>query len=209
MVVPEPGEVAAPGPPLHLGLPEEGLSHQAGLITKVEVRAVALAKLRLRPGQVLWDVGAGCGSVGLEASLLVPGGKVFAVERHPERAAQIAANRDKFGVRNLEVVCGPAPVSLAQLPDPQRVFVGGGGPEVGAIVTEALRRLTPGGRVVVTAALLETLETATSVLTAAGWDVEVVHLQVSRSYPLAGGTALQALNPVWIITGSWRAEPGL
>jgi precorrin-6Y C5,15-methyltransferase (decarboxylating) len=145
--------------------------------------------------------------VGLEASLLIPGGKIFAVERHPERAAQIAANRDKFGVHNLDIVCAPAPVCLAQLPDPHRVFVGGGGPEVGAIIQEALRRLAPGGRVVVTAALLETLAAARNVLELAGWEVEVVQLQVSRSYPLAGGTALQALNPVWIITGFSREEP--
>ncbi len=201
VVVPEPGEVISSGPQLHLGLPEEVLVHQAGLITKAEVRAVVLAKLRLLPGQVMWDVGAGCGSVSLEASLLVPGGKIYAVERHPERAAQITANRDKFGVHNLEVVCAPAPVCLAQLPDPQRVFVGGGGPEVGAIVREAIRRLTPGGRVVITAALLETLEAGRNVLAEAGWEVEVVQLQVSRSHPLAGGTALQALNPVWIVTG--------
>ncbi|MDP1762204.1 MAG: bifunctional cobalt-precorrin-7 (C(5))-methyltransferase/cobalt-precorrin-6B (C(15))-methyltransferase, partial [Deltaproteobacteria bacterium] len=125
------------------------------------------------------------------------------VERHPERAAQIAANRDHFGVDNLEVVCAPAPLGLAPLPDPHRVFVGGGGPEIGAIVQEAVRRLAPGGRVVVTAALLETLEAARTVLEQAGWEVEVVQLQVSRSHPLAGGTALQALNPVWIVTGSW------
>lgn len=208
VVLPEPGEVVSPGPQLHVGLPEEVLVHQAGLITKSEVRAVVLAKLRLLPGQVMWDVGAGCGSVGLEASLLVPGGKIYAVERHPERAAQIAANRDKFEVHNLEVVCGTGPLCLAQLPDPQRVFVGGGGPEVGAIVREALRRLTPGGRVVITAALLETLEAARNVLAEAGWEAEIVHLQVSRSYPLAGGTALQALNPVWIVTGFLREGPG-
>jgi precorrin-6Y C5,15-methyltransferase (decarboxylating) len=177
------------GPPaatLHLGLPEAALDHQAGLITKAEVRAVVLAKLKLLPGQVLWDVGAGCGSVGLEASLLIPGGKIFAVERHPERAAQIAANRDHFGVDNLEVVCAPAPVGLAQLPDPHRVFVGGGGPEIGAIIQEAVRRLAPGGRVVVTAALLETLETARTVLEAAGWEVEVVQVQVSCPTPGRG-----------------------
>jgi precorrin-6Y C5,15-methyltransferase (decarboxylating) len=202
VVVPEPGELVSTGPQLHLGLSEEVLAHQAGLITKSEVRAVVLAKLRLLDGQVMWDVGAGCGSVSLEASLLVPGGKIYAVERHPERAAQIAANRDKFGVHNLEVVCAPAPVCLAQLPDPQRVFVGGGGPEVGAIVREAMRRLTAAGRVVVTAALLETLEAARNVLAEAGWEVEVVQLQVNRSHPLAGGTALQALNPVWIVTGA-------
>lgn len=205
----EPGEAVSPKPQLHLGLPEEVLVHQAGLITKTEVRAVVLAKLRLLPGQVLWDVGAGCGSVGLEASLLIPDGKIFAVERHPERAAQIAANRDRFGVSNLEIVCAPAPVCLAKLPDPQRVFVGGGGPEVAAIVREAMRRLLPGGRMVITAALLETLETARNVLTEAGWEVEVIHLQVSRSHPLAGGIALQALNPVWIITSYLGERPGL
>ena len=206
VVVPEPG-AAAPRWRLHLGLPEAALVHQAGLITKAEVRAVVLAKLQLFPGLVLWDVGGGAGSVGLEASLLMPGGKIFAVERHPERAGQIAANRDRFGVDNLEVVCAPAPVGLASLPDPHRVFVGGGGPEIGAIIQEALRRLAPGGRVVVTAALLETLEAARTALEQAAWEVEVVQVQVSRSYPLAGGTALQALNPVWIITGSLKGEP--
>jgi precorrin-6Y C5,15-methyltransferase (decarboxylating) len=100
-------------------------------------------------------------------------------------------------------------VCLAALPDPQRVFVGGGGPEVGAIVREAIRRLLPGGRVVITAALLETLETARTVLTEAGWDVEVVQLQVSRLYSLSGGAALQALNPVWIVTGYLAKGPGL
>ncbi len=209
VALPEQGEVVAPGPKLHMGLPEEVLTHQAGLITKSEVRAVVLAKLRLLPGQVLWDVGAGCGSVGVEASLLIPDGKIFAVERHPERAAHIAANRDRFGVPNLEIVCAPAPVCLAGLPDPQRIFVGGGGPEVGAIVREAMRRLLPGGRVVITAALLETLETVRNVLTEAGWEVEVVQLQVSRSHTLGGGTALQALNPVWIITGYLEKGLGL
>jgi precorrin-6B C5,15-methyltransferase / cobalt-precorrin-6B C5,C15-methyltransferase len=208
VVVPEPGEASPLRPQLHLGLPEEALAHQAGLITKSEVRAVALAKLALGPGQVLWDVGAGGGSVGLEASLLLPGGKIFAVERHPERAAQIIANRDKFGVDNLEVVCAPAPLGLAPLPDPHRVFVGGGGPEVGAIIQEAVRRLAPEGRVVVTAVLLETLAAAQTALEQAGWEVEVVQVQVSRSRPLAGGTSLQALNPVWIVTGWFEGRAG-
>jgi precorrin-6Y C5,15-methyltransferase (decarboxylating) len=208
VVVPEPGEVTDRRPPLHLGLPEEALVHEAGLITKAEVRAVVLAKLRLLPGQVMWDVGAGCGSVGLEASLLTPGGKIFAVERHPERAAQIAANRNRFGVADLEVVCGQAPECLKDLPDPQRVFVGGGGPRVDAIIQEALRCLGPEGRVVVTAALLETLEAVRTLLEQAGWEVEVVQLQVNRSHPLAGGMAFKALNPVWIITGWLREGPG-
>ncbi len=208
VVVLEPVEVGLARPPLHLGLPEAALAHQAGLITKAEVRAVVLAKLALGPGQVLWDVGAGCGSVGLEASLLLPGGKIFAVERHPERAAQIATNRNRFGVDNLKVVSSQAPECLANLPTPHRVFLGGGGLTVNAIIQETVRRLAPGGRVVITAALLETLTAARKALEQAGWEVEVVQIQVSRSHPLAGGTALQALNPVWIITGFAKAEPG-
>ena len=91
------------------------------------MRAAILASLRLHPGQVLWDIGAGSGSVGLEASLLLAGGRIVAVEKNPQRAAQISANRDKFGVANLDVVCGEAPACLAGLPAPHRVFIGGGG----------------------------------------------------------------------------------
>jgi precorrin-6Y C5,15-methyltransferase (decarboxylating) len=199
---PERLSAAPPGPsPLHLGLAEEELSHEAGLITKSEVRAVVLAKLALHPGQVLWDVGAGCGSVSLEASLLLPGGRILAVERDPGRAEQIRANREKFGVANLEVVEGRAPECLAALPDPQRVFVGGGGRQLGDILQAAMARLAPGGKVVLTAALLETLETARQILSEAGWPLQVVHLQVSRSRPLGEGAYFKALNPVWIISG--------
>jgi precorrin-6Y C5,15-methyltransferase (decarboxylating) len=186
---------------LHLGLPEEDLAHQRGLITKAEVRAVVLAKLELYPGLVLWDVGAGCGSVGLEASLLLPGGKIIAVEQNQERAAQIRANRERFRVKNLEVVCSHAPGCLADLPTPQRVFIGGGGRDLRDILREVLGRLDPAGRVVLTATLLETLETARRVLSEAGWNMEVIQLQVSRSQPLAGRTFMQALNPVWMVTG--------
>jgi len=203
MVVILPGTetAAARVDPLHLGLPEEALAHQAGLITKAEVRAVVLARLALHPGLTLWDVGAGCGSVGLEASLLIPGGQIIAVEQDEARAAQVRANAAKFGVQNLRVVCGRAPECLASLPAPQRVFVGGGGQNVKEILTEVMGHLERGGRLVLAATLLETLETARSVLMQAGWEVDLIQLQVSRSKPLAGGIYMQALNPVWIITG--------
>jgi precorrin-6Y C5,15-methyltransferase (decarboxylating) len=201
VVLPAMEELSLEKERLHLGLAEELLEHQRGLITKAEVRAVVLAKLELYPGLILWDVGAGCGSVGLEASLLMPGGRVIAVEQDQGRAAQIRANGDKFGVGHLSVVCGQAPGCLAELPDPQRVFIGGGGQDLPAILKEVLGRVDQEGRVVLTATLLETLDTARAVLTAAGWEMEVVQLQLSRSRPLAGGIFMQALNPVWIVTG--------
>ncbi|MGC2434134.1 MAG: precorrin-6y C5,15-methyltransferase (decarboxylating) subunit CbiE [Desulfobaccales bacterium] len=191
---------------LHLGLPEEALARQGGLITKAEVRAVVLAKLALTPGLTLWDLGAGCGSVSLEASLLLPGGRIIAVEQDRDRAAQIRANRAKFGVTNLEVVCGRAPACLVDLPVPQRVFIGGGGRDLGEILPAVLGRLEPGdGRVVLTATLLNTLERARGVLAAAGWQMEVTLLQVSRSRPLADGAYMQAQNPVWIVLG-WAGD---
>jgi len=154
---------------------------------------------------VLWDVGAGCGSVGLEASLLLPGGRILAVEQDAERAGQIRANGAKFGVGNLEVVCGHAPECLSDLPGPQRVFIGGGGRDLADILKTVLDRLEGQGRVVLTATLLETLDRAREVLSQGGWAMEVVQLQVSRSRPLAGGIFLQALNPVWIVAG-WKGE---
>jgi len=201
VILPETAKQAEDTVPLHLGLPEEAYARQGGLITKAEVRAVVLAKLELYPGLTLWDVGAGCGSVGLEASLLLPGGKIIAVEQDPERADQIRANREKFGVSNLEVVCGHAPECLVNLPAPQRVFFGGGGRDLPEMLPEVLGRLDRCGRLVLTAARLETLETARSVLSRLGWQVEVTQIQVSRSRPLAGGIFMQALNPMWIVTG--------
>jgi precorrin-6Y C5,15-methyltransferase (decarboxylating) len=195
---------AGPGrSPLHLGLPEEAVDHERGLITKAEVRAVALAKLRLLPGHILWDVGAGSGSVGLEAGLLLPGGTVYAIEKEPDRVARLEANRAKFGAAHLVVVCGRAPHCLAGLPEPQRVFIGGGGEDFDAILTAALDRLAPDGRLVVSAALLATVETARRVLAASGWHCEIVQLQVSRSQTLGADCYLKALNPVWIISG-WQ-----
>ncbi len=188
-------------PVLHLGMPEEAYSPERGLITKAEVRAVALAKLQLFPGQVLWDVGAGSGSVGLEASLLLGSGRILSIEKNPERAAQIAANRNKFMVYDLEVICGQAPECLADLPAPDRVFIGGGGKDMADILREALRRLRPQGLVVITATLLETLEEARRVLLQENWLVDIVQLQVSRAQPLSEGSYFKALNPVWIVTG--------
>jgi len=201
VILPGTEAAAARVAPLHLGLPEEALAHENGLITKAEVRAVVLARLALFPGLTLWDVGAGCGSVGLEASLLIPGGQIIAVEQDEGRAAQVRANAAKFGVQNLRVVCGRAPECLASLPAPQRVFLGGGGRNMKEILAEVMGRLERGGRVVLTVTLLETLETARSVLTQSGWEVDLTQLQVSRSQPLAGATFMQALNPVWIVTG--------
>jgi precorrin-6B C5,15-methyltransferase / cobalt-precorrin-6B C5,C15-methyltransferase len=147
-------------------------------------------------------VGAGCGSVGLEASLLLPGGRVIAVEQQPERARQIMINKSRFGVGNMEVICGSAPDCLVDLDRPDRVFIGGGGRGLARILEAVLDRLGTRGRVVVTATLLTTLHTASDILQSRGWEAEICQVQVSRSRNLGGSAFLQALNPVWIIAAS-------
>jgi precorrin-6Y C5,15-methyltransferase (decarboxylating) len=187
---------------LHLGLPETSLEHEAGLITKTEIRAVVLAKLQLRPGLVLWDVGAGCGSLGLEASLLVPGGQVLAVEQEAPRVQQIRENIRRYGVSNMEVICGMAPDCLADLPQPDRVFIGGGGKGLPRILESVLPRLHSHDRLVLTATLLTTLHTASEILQGQGWEVEICQVQICRSRSLGDSAYLRALNPVWIIAAS-------
>jgi len=188
-------------PVLHLGLPESALSRDGGLITKREVRAVSLARLHLMPRQVLWDLGAGSGAVAIEASLLMPGGRIWAVEKDPRRAAQIRANRDRFGVDRLEVVEAVLPAGLDTLADPDRVFIGGGGAALAEIAAAVCRRLGQGGVVVINTVLVDSLHAAVRCLKDHGLSVDVSQVQVNRSRPLAGSERLEALNPVWIIRG--------
>lgn len=187
---------------LHLGMDEAAYEHENNLITKAEVRAVALAKLRLGPGMTLWDIGAGSGSLGIEASLLLPGGAVIALEQDPARVKMIKANRARYGVGLLEVIQGRAPEALAGLPAPDRVFIGGGGQGLGGIIKAAAAALAPGGIIVVSAVLLQSMETARAALAAAGLAVGETMLQISRSAPVAGQAMLKALNPIWLIRGA-------
>lgn len=195
-------------PPLRLGLPEASYDHDQGLITKAEVRAVTLAKLQLGPGMTLWDVGAGSGSLGLEASLLMPGGRIVALEQKPGRVAMIKANRRKFGVGMLEIVRGTAPAALRDLPDPHRVFVGGGGRDLADIIQNAAERLQPGGIIVVNAVLLESMATARASLRQAGLALDQALVQISHGSPVAGQTMMKALNPVWLLRGRMIAKNG-
>ena len=188
--------------PLTLGAPDEAFEHEAGLITKSEVRSVALGLLALRPEYTLWDLGAGCGSVSLEACLLLTRGRVAAVEQKAERAQQIRANRQRFGLAHLEVVQAKLPDGLDQLPDPDRIFIGGGGEALEEIISKGAARLKPGGVMVVSLVRLAGLDTARRALPAAGLDPAETMVQISRGAPLGGDQYMKALNPVWLVTGT-------
>ena len=172
-----------------------------GLMTKREVRIQLLADLELPAAGVLWDVGAGVGSVGLEALRLRPGLAGCLVEQRGGSAALIAANAERLGVRPAGIHEGRAPEALAQLPDPDRVLIGGGGRERGAVLAAVLQRLRPGGVVVIPLATLEALAELRPLLEQAGCRVAVAQHQAWRGAPLADGTRLAPLNPVLVLKG--------
>lgn len=184
-------EVAA-GPALAWGRPEHAFAHRDAMITKAEVRAVALGKLGLPPAGVVWDVGAGSGSVAVECALLCPALRVIGVERDAGSAERVRANAVAHGVR-VEVVEGEAPAVLDGLPDPDRAFVGGGGLDV---LDAVLARLVPGGRVVAAFAAVDRAAGAAARLG------HLVQVGVSRASVLPdGGLRLAAENPVFLAWG--------
>lgn len=179
-------------------LPEEAFAHRDSMITKFEVRALALARLGPRPGDLVWDVGAGSGSVAVECARL--GAAVTAVEKAADGVERIRANAAAHGV-DVHVVHGTAPDALDQLDDPDAVFVGGGGRELPEIVRVCARRARR--TVVVAMAALDRVPAVRTALTEAGFDCDGVLLQSSRLAPLPGDvTRLAATNPVFLLWGA-------
>ena len=170
-----------------------------GLITKREVRATALGLLGLGEADVVWDIGAGSGSVGLEAARLCPEGSVYAVEKNTKDCANIETNRSRFGVTNHRLHQGQALEALADWPDPDAVFVGGSGGELEGILEQAWTRLRPAGRLVVSVIALENLQRTTDWLEGRCIDWELSQIQISRSRPVLDMHRLEALSPVWLI----------
>jgi precorrin-6Y C5,15-methyltransferase (decarboxylating) CbiT subunit len=182
------------------GIPDDFFIRGKVPMTKEEIRAVTIAKARLAPGQVVWDVGAGTGSLSVEAALQVPGGVVYAVERNPEGLALKERNAIVFGLDNLELIRGEAPESLAGLPAPDRVIVGGSGGRLEEIITVIHRRLRPGGRVVLNAVTLETAASAVRILKELFGAVDVVQVSVARTVTAGGSHLMKGLNPVMVIS---------
>ncbi len=172
---------------------------ERGLITKLEARAVSLAKLRLAPDAVVWDIGAGSGAVGIEAARLARDGHVYAIEKNAADAAIARDNAARLAASNYTLLEGRAPAGLGAWPDPDAVFVGGSGGELTGLVALCLARLKPGGRLVMNFVTLENLATATAALAAAGAAWEATMLSAARSQPILDMHRLAAQNPVWIV----------
>lgn len=170
-------------------------------MTKSEIRSVSLSKLQLRPADIVYDIGAGTGSVSIEMALQVYEGSVYAVEFNEEALGLIRRNAEQFGAWNLEVVEGKAPEALESLPAPDRAFIGGSKGNLAQIM-ELLVEKNPKIRVVVNAITLETMTEALEQFRKLGFgDIDIVQIFAAHGKTAGGYHMMQGQNPVFIISG--------
>ena len=173
-----------------------------GLLTPAEVRSMALAEMGLQIGSVVWDVGAGSGSVGLEAARIAREGRVYAIEMDPDDHRLIIANAERFAVNNLHAVLGRAPEAWADLPDPDAIYVGGSGRDVSMLVEEAWKRLKAGGRLVTSCNSIENLAAVHTMLRARSSDAAYWLVTIARGIEQLDRIRFESLNPIFLIAAT-------
>ena len=176
-----------------------------GLLTPAEVRSMALAEMSLTPTSVVWDVGAGSGSVGLEAARIAPQGTVHAIEMDPDDHQLIRENARLFGVANLNPVLGRAPEAWEAIPDPDAIYVGGSGREASMLVERAWERLKPGGRLVTACNSIENLAAVHALLRSRSGDAAYWMVNVARGVEQLDRIRFEAINPTFLIAAT---KPG-
>lgn len=183
-----------------LGLPDQAFFREDGIpMTKQEIRAVSLSKLRLFPGAVIYDIGAGSGSVAIECKLLIPDAEVYAIEREAQAARLIRRNSERWGVK-LHIIEGSAPACLTSLPLADRIFVGGSGGYILDILSSCDRLLQENGRIVINAVSLNTVEAARRFFMENNYIYEIIQVQIAAHQSKGGAEFWQARNPVTIIS---------
>ena len=189
-----------------MGIADDLYATAKKLITKQEVRAVTLAKLQLQNDLILWDIGAGSGSVSIEAGNLMPNGKVFALEKNSQYLGFIRENIRKFSAGNVMLIEACAPEGIDDLPDPDRVFIGGSGGMLEDIIEAVDKRLKPEGMIVLNAVTLDTLTKAVEFLEDHGYTVEVCCVNVANTRALTEYKMFESHNPVYIIAAGKGGE---
>ena len=186
-----------------LGIEDEAFIRGKVPMTKQEIRVLTMVKARISPTDVVWDVGAGTGSMSVEAALLANHGQVYAIERNSEGVSLIEKNKEKFGVRNLTVVEGEAPDALKGLPDCNAAIIGGSGSHLSDIIDEISARLKKGGRVVINCITIQTLASALDYLRTHEGDFsyEAIQVQINRLQEVGAYDMAKAINPIYIVTG--------
>lgn len=171
-----------------------------GLLTPSEIRAMALAEMDLGPASIVWDIGAGSGSVAVEAAQIAASGTIYAIEMDPDDHQLIIENARRFSVTNLVPVLGRAPEAWSNLPDPDSVFIGGSGRGICRLVEAAYQRLRKGGRLVATMSSIDNLAETHHLLHAHGMDVKVWMVNIARGNYQLERIRFQALNPTFVVS---------
>jgi len=178
-----------------MGLPDEAFSTNANQITKREIRLLVLGEMNVQPKEVVWDIGAGSGSVSIEVALQRPTATIYSAEKRELLYNHLTENIQKFSVSNIDPVLGLAPEICADWPDPDVIFIGGSGGNLAEIITVAQSRLRQGGRFVATFVTLENLLTIRTLMP----DAICYQAQIGRGKPIGEMMRLEAQNPVFIV----------
>lgn len=173
-------------------------------ITKEEVRTIQISKARLRPGQTVYDIGCGSGSISIEAALQIEDtGKVIAIDYDDNAIELTKKNIKKFGVTNITVIFGNAKEKIFELEDADVIFIGGTGGDTQDIVEQCQNKLKSGGRLVIGIILIETLYAVLQILDRLDFDsVDITQVTISKSRKTSTGTMMLARNPVTIISAT-------
>ncbi len=188
-----------------LGLKDEffhSFADRPGLMTKRETRLQILAELELSNEQTIWDIGSGTGSVSIEIARLSPSSRIYSIEKTDMGITLINKNIQTFSLSNVHIVHGSAPDVLEDLPNPDRIFIGGSGGKLEEILNHIQSRLSRGGRLVLALATLEHTYEALTWLKQQRWQYDLIQMQISRSVSLGDLTRLIPLNPITIVSAS-------
>jgi cobalt-precorrin-6B (C15)-methyltransferase len=171
-------------------------------MTKQEVRVISLSKMRLKRDNIIWDIGAGTGSVSVEAAVYCKQGKVFAVEKNIKALGLLEKNREVFELENLEIISGEAPEAIRGLPKPQRIFIGGTGGKTQEVLNAAISNLDHDGIIVANAITMETVCEVQAFFKDILWDLDITLVNIAVSRKAGEKTLMLAHNPVYILAAN-------
>lgn len=185
---------------LSSGIPDKEFVRGEVPMTKEEIRAVVISKLRLKKDHIIYDLGAGSGSITVEAALKSSSGMVYAVEKKAEAVDLIKKNCNKFNLKNVKIIAKEATQSFAELPAADRIFIGGSGGFLEEIITNSDKKLKKDGKIILTAITVNTLSTAVSQFEQLNYNIDIINLAVTRTKKIRDYHMFKALNPIYIIS---------
>ena len=185
-----------------LGIPDEEFIRGKVTMTKQEIRVLTMVKAQISKNDIVWDIGAGTGSLSIEAARLAENGHVYAIERNPEGIGLIKKNAEKFGVSNLTVIEAEAPAGMENMPDCDAVIIGGSGKQLDPILDVINAHLKVGGNIVLNCITIQTLSSCLAYMRShkEEFKYEAIQVQVNRLEAVGPYDMAKAINPIYIVT---------